>query len=258
MPADDLRLERALRDAAPVVDTAGVLDQVARKRTRRRRTHRLGAVAAVLGVVLVIGATAVLVARHDGSSPHVAVPPAGVSARVVTGNRAVDATIGRVRAPTARGARRPDRHAARTALRRDRDRVGGERRPRRQRRPALARRARRRVAGRRRLRLQGAGDLDHRGRGCALGADPQPPGHGGQPARHVPQAHRHRSAIRSPTSCRSTPTRWARSRRSAARCGCRCATASCSSTPPTVTSCGASTSRPPPAGGWRWRARVRT
>ena len=99
MPADDLRLERALHDAAPVVDTAGVLDQVARKRTRRRRTHRLGAVAAVLAVLLVIGATAVLVARHDGSSPHVAVPPAGISARVVSGDRAVDATIGRVRAP---------------------------------------------------------------------------------------------------------------------------------------------------------------
>jgi hypothetical protein len=39
------------------------------------------------------------VARHDGSSPHVAVPPAGLSARVVTGNRAVNDTIGRVSAP---------------------------------------------------------------------------------------------------------------------------------------------------------------
>jgi len=75
VPADDQRLERALHDAAPVVETAGVLDLVARKRTRRRRTHRVGAVAAVLGVVLVIGATAVLLANHDGSSPHVAVPP---------------------------------------------------------------------------------------------------------------------------------------------------------------------------------------
>jgi hypothetical protein len=99
VPADDQRLERALHDAAPVVETAGVLDLVARKRTRRRRTHRVGAVAAVLGVVLVIGATAVLLANHDGSSPHVAVPPAGVSARVVTGDRAVDATNGHVRAP---------------------------------------------------------------------------------------------------------------------------------------------------------------
>jgi hypothetical protein len=99
VPADDLRLERALHEAAPVVDTAGALEQVARKRSRRRRTHRLGAVAAVLGVALVIGATAVLVARDDGSSPHVAVPPAGVSARVVTGDRAVSTTNGQVRLP---------------------------------------------------------------------------------------------------------------------------------------------------------------
>ena len=34
MPTDDLRLEQALHDAAPVVDTAGVLDQVADKRIR--------------------------------------------------------------------------------------------------------------------------------------------------------------------------------------------------------------------------------
>ena len=223
------------------------------KRTRRRRTHRLGAVAAVLAVLLVIGATAVLVARHDGSSPHVAVPPAGISARVVSGDRAVDATIGRVRAPrpvmldAPTGTLRAPLYVGTATVSAASDDLDAN---------GVPRSRVVRVDGSEVVDivgLQGAGDLDHRGRGRALGAHPQPPGHGRHPARHVPQAHRTRSVIRSPTSCRSTPTRWARSRPSVARCGCRCATVSCSSTPTTVTSCGTSPLRPPPTGGWRCR-----
>jgi hypothetical protein len=88
VPADDLRLERALHDAAPVVDPAGVLGRVAHKRARRRRTRRLGTVAAALVVVVVIGTATVFVARGDDSSPNVAAPPAGLSARIVTGGDA--------------------------------------------------------------------------------------------------------------------------------------------------------------------------
>ncbi len=52
MTVDDLRIERALRDAAPVVDTDHVLERIASKRTRRRQRHRveLGALALVVAV----------------------------------------------------------------------------------------------------------------------------------------------------------------------------------------------------------------
>jgi hypothetical protein len=89
VPADDVRLEQALRDAAPAVQPVGVLDRVAAKRTRRRRSRRLATVAAAL-VMLIVVVTMVLVFRDDGSTPHVAAPGAGLSARIVTGD---DATL---------------------------------------------------------------------------------------------------------------------------------------------------------------------
>ncbi len=88
MPTDDPRLSQALHDAAPVVDAAGALDRVASKRAQRRRHRRLATAASALAVVLLVVVTTVLVTRDDGSSPQVAAPGAGVSARVVTGRDA--------------------------------------------------------------------------------------------------------------------------------------------------------------------------
>ena len=97
MPADDARLVQALRDAAPVVEPVGVLDRVAARRTRRRRNRRLATTASALVVVLVVVVTIALVTRDDASSPQVAAPGAGLSARVVTGDDATadgrDATM---------------------------------------------------------------------------------------------------------------------------------------------------------------------
>ena len=81
MPTDDPRLEQALHDAAPASSTtAGV------RRPRSRASAPGGGAtagsrpaAAVVAVLLVVGTATVLVTRDDGSSPHVAVPPAAIS-----------------------------------------------------------------------------------------------------------------------------------------------------------------------------------
>ena len=201
-----------------------------------------------------IGATAVLVARHDGSSPHVAVPGAGVSARVVTGNGAVDARSG-VCARHGRWCSTPRPGAARAPFYgRQRDGVGGERRPRRQRDATLAHvvRDRRLARGRRRptSRRRSMSIAEGEGARWALTRNPRAT-EGSLPDTFLKRI----GPVGDPasTSCRSTPTRWVRSRRSVARCGCRCATASCSSTPPMVTSCGAIAL---PAAAHRWVAQV--
>ena len=156
-----------------------------------------------------IGATAVLVTRDDGSSPHVAAPRQRLSARVVTA-RAVDATIGRVRDAPARRCSMPTRRAARTAV------TSGPRRCRRRATTAAptgcrvhARRADRRHPRDRRRRTSRPRSISIAdGEGARWALDPQPPGHRRHPARHVPQAHRTRSAIRCRTQLRrSTPTR---------------------------------------------------
>ena len=72
MPTDDPRLEQALHDAAPTVPTSGVVTQVARRRTQRRRNRRLTAGALAVVAVLVVGTGTVLVTRDDSSSPHIA------------------------------------------------------------------------------------------------------------------------------------------------------------------------------------------
>lgn len=108
MPVDDHQLERVLRDAAPEVDPAGVLDRVRTKRARRRTTRRMEAGALAVVVVAVLGLTAVLTIRDNGSSPEIAAPGTQLSARVVTGDggRAVtprpvtlDSDSGRLRGP---------------------------------------------------------------------------------------------------------------------------------------------------------------
>jgi hypothetical protein len=101
MPADDRRLERALEAAAPAVDTGRVLERVATKRARRRTARRMEGGVLALILVLVIGATAVLTTRDDGSSPQIAAPGAGLTARVVQGAAAVSATAGAVVVPRA-------------------------------------------------------------------------------------------------------------------------------------------------------------
>ncbi len=77
MPVDDERLERALRDAAPPIASAGAFERVASKRARRRtmRTARLGALASVAAVVVV--ASVLLVAR-DEDPARVTAPAATV------------------------------------------------------------------------------------------------------------------------------------------------------------------------------------
>jgi hypothetical protein len=99
VPTDDPRLEQALHDAAPAVDTAGVVARVAQRRTRRRRHRRLGGAALAFVALLVIGTVAVVAASDDGSTPHVASPGAGLRARVITGPGAVDGGRGRVVEP---------------------------------------------------------------------------------------------------------------------------------------------------------------
>ena len=78
MPTDDPRLEQALHDAAPVVETTGVLDRghapphpsapppPARHRRARRSSRSSWSVTIT-----------VLVTRDDGSSPQVAAPGHG-------------------------------------------------------------------------------------------------------------------------------------------------------------------------------------
>lgn len=99
MPTDDPRLEQALHDAAPAVETSGVVAQVTHRRNRRRRNRRLGAGALALVALLVVATVTVVVTRDDGSSPHIASPGAGLRARVVTGDRAVDGGAGVARTP---------------------------------------------------------------------------------------------------------------------------------------------------------------
>jgi hypothetical protein len=91
---DDRRIEEALDAAAPVVDTGRVLDRVATKRRRRHRVRRIEAGALALVVLAVIGLTAVLTTRDDGSSPQIAAPGARLSARIVRGDGAVSGTAG--------------------------------------------------------------------------------------------------------------------------------------------------------------------
>jgi hypothetical protein len=100
MPVDDRRIERALEAAAPAVDTGRVLERVATKRARRRTTRRIEGGVLALILVAVIGLTAVLTTGDDGSSPQVAAPGAGLSARVVSGGDAVNGDTGRVERPT--------------------------------------------------------------------------------------------------------------------------------------------------------------
>lgn len=88
MPVDDHRLEQALEDAAPVIDTGRAFDRVATKRARRRTVRRIEGSALVLAVVAVVSFTAVVATHDNGSSPHVAAPGARLSAHVVTGDDA--------------------------------------------------------------------------------------------------------------------------------------------------------------------------
>ncbi len=99
MPVDDHRIERALHDAAPVVDTDRVLDRIATKRTRRRQVRRMQLGALALVAALVIGATTLLLTGDDGPSPHVAAPGSQLSARVVDGNDPVGGGAGRLATP---------------------------------------------------------------------------------------------------------------------------------------------------------------
>jgi hypothetical protein len=99
MPVDDHRIERALEAAAPVVDTARVLDRVATKRVRRRRARRLASATSVLAIVAVLVVTTVLVTRDDTSSPQIAAPGARLTARVIRGDHAVIGDAGRLESP---------------------------------------------------------------------------------------------------------------------------------------------------------------
>jgi hypothetical protein len=98
VPVDDLRLEAALRDAAPTVgtvDTADVVARVGRRRVRRRRNRRLTTGALALVALLAVGTVTVLVTREDGSSPHVATPATQEGAeRIITGDGPVSTTRG--------------------------------------------------------------------------------------------------------------------------------------------------------------------
>jgi hypothetical protein len=100
MPVDDQRIERALEASAPTVDTGRVLERVATKRARRRTARRIEGGVLALVLVAVIGLTAVLTTRDDGSSPQIAAPGAALSARVVSGGDAVDGDAGRLERPT--------------------------------------------------------------------------------------------------------------------------------------------------------------
>jgi hypothetical protein len=100
VPTDDPRLEQALHDAAPAVETSGVVAQIAHRRTRRRRNRRLGAGALALVALLVVGTVTVLVTRDDGSTPHITSPGANLRARVITGRGAVDDGAGVTRKAT--------------------------------------------------------------------------------------------------------------------------------------------------------------
>jgi hypothetical protein len=100
MPTDDPRLEQALHDAAPAVTTAGVVAEVSHRRVRRRRNRRLGATALAGVGLLVVSTVTVLVTRDDNSSPHVASPGAGLHARVITTEGAVDDSAGTTLPPT--------------------------------------------------------------------------------------------------------------------------------------------------------------
>jgi len=96
VPTDDSRLEQALRDAAPSVERAGVVAQVAERRVRRQRNRRLAAVASTLVLILVIGTVTVLLTRNNGSSPHIATPGSQLRARIVIGAGSVDGDAGKV------------------------------------------------------------------------------------------------------------------------------------------------------------------
>lgn len=122
MPTDDPRLEQALLDAAPAVETAGVVERVTGRRRRRRRNRRLAAGVLALVVVLVVGAITVVSTGHDRSSPYVASPGAGFRARVIDGGGSVADGAGHVvrpkRAPLDQDARllRPPLVMGATAL----------------------------------------------------------------------------------------------------------------------------------------------
>src|SRR6478736_4253757 len=96
---DDPRLERALHDAAPDVQTFDVVAQVTRRRTRRARNRRITTAALALIALLVVGTITVLVTRDDGSSPHVAAPGAKLQARVISGDGAVGDDAGALSTP---------------------------------------------------------------------------------------------------------------------------------------------------------------
>jgi hypothetical protein len=96
MPVDDQRLERALRDAAPNVGSAGAFERIAAKRAHRRalRTARLGGLATLGAIVVVV--SVVLVAR-DEQRPRVTTPPA--SATEGTTPLSLDGETGYLRGP---------------------------------------------------------------------------------------------------------------------------------------------------------------
>jgi len=100
VPTDDTRLEQALHDAAPDVDSFGVLAQVTHRRVRRRRNRRIAAGALSVVALLIVGTLTVLVTRDDGSSTHVAAPGARLQARVVRGDHAVGGDAGTPVTPT--------------------------------------------------------------------------------------------------------------------------------------------------------------
>jgi hypothetical protein len=97
---DDRRLEQALHDAAPTVDTAGVVERVAHRRTRRRRNQRLALGAGVLAALLVFGSATLALTRDDGGSPpRIAAPSADFRARVVTAAGRVTGDRGKIVIP---------------------------------------------------------------------------------------------------------------------------------------------------------------
>lgn len=96
MPTDEPRLEQALHDAAPDVQTFGVVAQVTRRRTRRARNRRITTAALALVALLAVGTITVLVTRDDCSSPHIATPSSKMHARVVTGGGSVNGDAGEV------------------------------------------------------------------------------------------------------------------------------------------------------------------
>ena len=75
MPIADDELERALRAAAPAIDTAGVVERVTTKRARRRTTRTVGLSVLAITVAFVVVGSVLLVSRdRDARITTPAVP----------------------------------------------------------------------------------------------------------------------------------------------------------------------------------------